>query len=80
MNAFALMASDSDFTSLVMRQLESGFTVYGFGEQKTQLPFVVASPQIIYTEHLGAAEPLEGNTVTKAEAPSQRGRNSTAVS
>ena len=30
-NAFALMTSDSDFTPLVLRILESGFPVYGFG-------------------------------------------------
>ncbi len=34
-DAFALMTSDSDFTLLVLRILESGFPVYGFGEQKT---------------------------------------------
>jgi hypothetical protein len=34
-NAFALMTSDSDFTPLVLRILESGFPVYGFGEKKT---------------------------------------------
>jgi uncharacterized protein (TIGR00288 family) len=51
-DAFALMTSDSDFTPLAMRMLESGFPVYGFGEQKTPLPFVHACSQFIYTENL----------------------------
>ena len=42
LDAFALMTSDSDFTPLVMRILTNGLTVYGFGEQKTPLPFVNA--------------------------------------
>ncbi|HKI50518.1 MAG TPA: NYN domain-containing protein [Geothermobacteraceae bacterium] len=51
-DAFALMTSDSDFTPLVMRILESGMAVYGFGEKKTPLPFVNACSQFIYTENL----------------------------
>jgi len=51
-DAFALMTSDSDFTPLVMRMLESGFSVYGFGEKKTPEPFVQACSQFIYTENL----------------------------
>jgi uncharacterized protein (TIGR00288 family) len=51
-DAFALMTSDSDFTPLVMRILESGMPVYGFGEKKTPKPFVDACSQFIYTENL----------------------------
>ncbi|MGI9284962.1 MAG: NYN domain-containing protein [Pseudomonadales bacterium] len=51
-DAFALMTSDSDFTPLVMRILESGLTVYGFGEKKTPQPFVDACSTFIYTENL----------------------------
>ncbi|NPU90764.1 MAG: NYN domain-containing protein [Gammaproteobacteria bacterium] len=51
-DAFALMTSDSDFTPLVMRILESGLPVYGFGEQKTPKPFVDACSTFIYTENL----------------------------
>ena len=51
-DAFALMTSDSDFTPLVMRILEGCMPVYGFGEQKTPLPFVNACSQFIYTENL----------------------------
>ncbi|HWS41104.1 MAG TPA: NYN domain-containing protein [Arenimonas sp.] len=51
-DAFALMTSDSDFTPLVLRLLESGFPVYGFGEKKTPQPFVDACSPFIYTENL----------------------------
>jgi uncharacterized protein (TIGR00288 family) len=51
-DAFALMTSDSDFTPLVMRILESGQPVYGFGEKKTPQPFVDACSTFIYTENL----------------------------
>lgn len=51
-NAFALMTSDSDFTPLVMRILEAGLPVFGFGERKTPMPFVNACSQFIYTENL----------------------------
>ena len=51
-DAFALMTSDSDFTPLVMRILESGLPVYGFGEKKTPQPFVDACSTFIFTENL----------------------------
>jgi len=51
-DAFALMTSDSDFTPLVLRILESGLPVYGFGEKKTPQPFVDACSPFIYTENL----------------------------
>ena len=51
-DAFALMTSDSDFTPLVLRILESGMPVYGFGAKKTPQPFVDACSPFIYTENL----------------------------
>lgn len=51
-NAFALMTSDSDFTPLVLRILENGFPVYGFGEKKTPRPFVDSCSPFIYIENL----------------------------
>lgn len=51
-DAFALMTSDSDFTPLVMRLLEGGFPVYGFGEKKTPQPFIDACSTFVYTENL----------------------------
>lgn len=55
-DAFALMTSDSDFTPLVLRILESGFPVYGFGAKKTPSAFVDACSPFIYIENLIAAE------------------------
>jgi uncharacterized protein (TIGR00288 family) len=51
-DGFALMTSDSDFTPLVMRILESGLPVFGFGEKKTPSAFVHACSQFIYIENL----------------------------
>ena len=61
-DAFALMTSDSDFTPLVLRILESGLPVYGFGEKKTPKPFVDACSPFIYTENLVPEEEAKPNT------------------
>lgn len=53
-DAFALMTSDSDFTPLVLRILENGMPVYGFGEKKTPQPFVDACSPFIFTENLSS--------------------------
>ena len=55
-DAFALMTSDSDFTPLVLRILESGLPVYGFGAKKTPKPFVDSCSPFIYIENLMNAE------------------------
>lgn len=54
-DGFALMTSDSDFTPLVMRILESGLPVFGFGERKTPSAFVHACSQFIFIENLVVA-------------------------
>jgi uncharacterized protein (TIGR00288 family) len=64
---FALMTSDSDFTPLVMRLLESGMTVYGFGEKKTPSPFVHACSQFIYTENLQSLAEEKSERVADAK-------------
>jgi uncharacterized protein (TIGR00288 family) len=69
-DAFALMTSDSDFTPLVLRILESGMPVYGFGEKKTPQPFVDACSPFIFTENL-ALEKEE-----KADVPVQPNKKS----
>ncbi|WP_372985666.1 NYN domain-containing protein [Marinobacter sp.] len=77
-DAFALMTSDSDFTPLVMRILEAGLPVFGFGERKTPLPFVNACSQFIYTENLrDEADEEEGHNGTEPAARAQKkwGRN-----
>ncbi len=51
-DAFALMTSDSDFTPLVLRILESGRQVFGFGERKTPDAFIKACAPFIFTENL----------------------------
>lgn len=51
-DGFCLVSSDSDFTRLAQRLREAGMVVYGFGEQKTPKPFVVACDKFIYTEVL----------------------------
>ena len=54
-DCFAIMSSDSDFTPLVVRLLESGKEVFGFGQKKTPDPFVKACSQFIFTEDLISA-------------------------
>ncbi|SFC94656.1 NYN domain-containing protein [Massilia yuzhufengensis] len=58
-DGFALMTSDSDFTPLVMRILESGLPVFGFGERKTPSAFVHACSQFIYIENLVPAPEVD---------------------
>ena len=77
-DAFALMTSDSDFTPLVMRILEAGLPVFGFGERKTPLPFVNACSQFIYTENLREeADEEEGESGAEPSVRAQKkwGRN-----
>ncbi|MEX6662475.1 NYN domain-containing protein [Pseudomonas sp. W2-17] len=73
-DAFALMTSDSDFTPLVLRLLESGLPVYGFGEKKTPKPFVDACSQFIYTENL-ISDDQEKATEGGPPKPTKRTRN-----
>lgn len=68
--AFALMTSDSDFTPLVMRLLESGLPVYGFGEKKTPQPFVDACSTFIYTENLAS----EKDDKESNKSPAKKGK------
>jgi len=77
-DAFSLMTSDSDFTPLVMRILESGLPVYGFGEKKTPQPFVDACSLFIYTENLAPetdekTNKPKGSLVTKKDRKALRG-------
>tara|TARA_R110002111_G_scaffold23424_3_gene52717 strand:- start:240 stop:968 length:729 start_codon:yes stop_codon:yes gene_type:complete len=79
-DAFALMTSDSDFTPLVLRILESGFPVYGFGEKKTPLPFVDSCSPFIYIENLVAsAEDDEGKSANPARNSKSKLRQDTAL-
>lgn len=71
-DAFALMTSDSDFTPLVLRILESGLPVYGFGERKTPKPFVDACSPFIFTENLIS---VDESKVENASTAAPRARN-----
>lgn len=71
-DAFALMTSDSDFTPLVLRILESGLPVYGFGERKTPKPFVDACSPFIFIENL---IPLEDSKPCVSVIRESKGRN-----
>lgn len=53
----ALVSSDSDFTPLVMRLRADGLKVFGFGEEKTPMPFVNACSRFLYVEKLEKDEP-----------------------
>lgn len=75
-DAFALMTSDSDFTPLVLRILESGFPVYGFGEEKTPKPFVDSCSPFIYIENLVSAEESEAK---KGSAPAKKTKTKTKL-
>ena len=52
LDGFCLVSSDSDFTRLATRIREAGLIVFGFGEEKTPLPFVSACDKFIFTEIL----------------------------
>lgn len=69
-DAFALMTSDSDFTPLVLRILESGFPVYGFGQQKTPKPFVDSCSPFIYIENLASSG--ESDNAAAPELPKKK--------
>ena len=48
--AFGIVSSDADFTPLVMHLRAKGAAVYGFGGQKTPLPFVNACSRFLYLD------------------------------
>lgn len=53
LDGFCLASSDSDFTPLVMRIRANGLKVFGFGEEKTPMPFVNACSKFLYLENIG---------------------------
>jgi uncharacterized protein (TIGR00288 family) len=74
--AFAIVSSDSDFTSLAVRLRESGKTVYGLGRRGTPVSLQNACDKFIALEVLGSeAEPeseprSEPKSGDEDEAPS----------
>lgn len=57
--AFALVTSDSDFTSLALRLRESGMTVYGLGRKRTPASLQNACDKFISLELLGEDDDAE---------------------
>ncbi len=79
-DAFALMTSDSDFTPLVLRILENGLPVYGFGEKKTPRPFVDACSPFIYTENLiPEEEKTDKSQITKKKTRNELRKDTALV-
>jgi uncharacterized LabA/DUF88 family protein len=70
--AFGIVSSDADFTPLVMHLKAKGALVYGFGAQKTPLPFVNACSRFLYLEHLGQSVVAEEPRPGKAGKPRPR--------
>ena len=71
--AFAIVSSDSDFTSLATRLRESGKTVYGLGRQRTPMSLQNACDKFIFLEVLGAGE-AEGSTAADHAPDREPGR------
>ena len=68
-DGFVLVSSDSDFTRLATRLREAGMNVYGMGEKKTPLPFIVACDKFIYIEVIRAAGEKARQEALAASAP-----------
>ena len=64
--AFAIVSSDSDFTSLAMRLRESGKTVFGLGQKKTPSSLQNACDRFIMLEVLGTDSEDDGDDAAEA--------------
>lgn len=72
---FCLVSSDSDFTRLATRIRESGRRVYGFGEEKTPQPFVVACDEFVYTEKFDARGKAKPDVESGQESLEKSGKD-----
>lgn len=63
-DAFALVTSDSDFTSLATRLKQSEIYVFGVGENKTPISFRNACDDFILTENLNKFSSIINETAT----------------
>ncbi len=73
-DAFGIVSSDSDFTPLVMHLKAKGAQVFGFGAQKTPMPFANACSRFLYLENLGRSvegrhERQAGQDGCRSQAP-----------
>jgi len=74
-DAFALVSSDSDFTSLAIRLRGSGRTVFGMGLRKTPEPLRQAVDRFIFLEDLhdgGATESADAEEAEPRRIPDLR--------
>jgi hypothetical protein len=85
-DGFCLVSSDSDFTRLAQRLREEGLLVYGFGERKTPVPFVVACDKFVYTELLrpqageaGGEQAADSSAAGKPAATAAAGKRGNAA-
>ena len=60
--AFAIVSSDSDFTSLALRLRESGKIVYGLGRKRTAISLQNACDRFIMLEVLGTDQSDDGDS------------------
>lgn len=74
-DGFCIVSSDSDFTRLSTRLRESGKKVYGLGEKKTPVPFIVACDKFIYLEILDSDHKKESDKDKKAEKSTKEKSN-----
>ena len=71
--AFAIVSSDSDFTSLALRLRESGKTVYGLGRRRTAVSLQNACDRFIMLEVLGIdPDDEEPDAADPADEPAQQ--------
>ncbi|MBN8708943.1 MAG: Maebl [Verrucomicrobia bacterium 61-8] len=78
---FCLVSSDSDFTRLATRIRESGYVVYGLGQEKTPDSFVNACDKFIFTEILNqqaSSETRSSRSATQLEQMLRDAINATA--
>ncbi|WP_101925674.1 MULTISPECIES: NYN domain-containing protein [Luteimonas] len=71
LDGFAIVSSDADFTPLVMRLRNDGYSVYGFGQEKTPTPFVKACSTFLYLEKLGASVDDDSGGAIKPKTAAQ---------
>ncbi len=69
LDGFAIVSSDSDFTSLATRLREAGKAVYGLGQRKTPEAFRTACTRFIFLEVLGKDESVEAQDPDPETAP-----------
>lgn len=80
LDGFAIVSSDSDFTSLATRLREAGKAVYGLGQRKTPEPFRTACTRFIFLEVLTRDEKIQEPDAESAPLPDLRKLLTSAIS